>query len=133
MEPGLPIVRVRGLTAANRAFARLGPNMKFVLREALSRAADPVAEDAASYAYTRIDNMHLSPRWARMRVGTTLSLVYVAPASRRRGGSPRPNLAGLLMDRSMEPALTRNVPRILTAAEAAISIVAAAFNSNSGG
>lgn len=123
----LGAVHIKGLAELNRAFARLGPETKYTLREALSRAADPVARDAASLAMADIDNM--TQHWARMRVGTTIELVYVVPASRRRNGSPRPNLAGLLMDRAMEPALDRNEEEIMVAAESAIEIVAAAFNS----
>jgi hypothetical protein len=47
-----------------------------------------------------------------MRVGTTRSLVYVAPVKRGVRGAAdrrrRPNLAPLLMDRAMEPALAQN-------------------------
>lgn len=42
-----------------------------------------------------------------MRVGITQRSVYVAPRKRgaRAGARKRPNLAGLLMDRAMAPAL----------------------------
>jgi hypothetical protein len=50
-----------------------------------------------------------------MRVGVTRHTVYVAPKQRAGRGGPgrgRPNLAGLLMDRAMLPALKTNAPRI---------------------
>jgi hypothetical protein len=37
----------------------------------------------------------------------------VAPKARRKGGSPRPNLGGLLMNRSMVPALTDETDAIV--------------------
>jgi hypothetical protein len=50
-----------------------------------------------------------------MRVGVTQTSVYVAPRHRgtRDGRRRRPNLAGLLLQRSMLPALTRNQPRVV--------------------
>ena len=56
-----------------------------------------------------------------MRVGITgTSLVYLAPASRRKGGSPRPNLGRLLLGKAMEPAVEQREPLIVASVEQSI-------------
>src|SRR4029077_1350261 len=77
------------------------------------RIAEPVRSDAQTFAAGRIRN--IGAQWPRMRTGVTRSLVYVAPRQKGthgRGPKRRPNLANLLMDRAMEPALQRNEARI---------------------
>lgn len=118
-------VRIHGLRELNLAFARMGPAVKYELRAALSAVADPVARDAAQLALSDIRNM--DQHWARMKVGTRPDLVYVAPYSRRHGGSPRPNLAELLMGRAMQPALDSHQGEIVAMAEAAIDRVTSTF------
>lgn len=105
-------VRVEGLRDLNRAFARLGAGVKKELVGELALAAEPVRAAAVELAVSGIRN--IGPRWSQMRVGVTQSLVYVAPKSRRRRGSPRPNLAPLLMDRAMQPALDENKEEVVT-------------------
>ena len=67
-----------------------------------------------------------------MRVGITRTLVYVAPrqrgAGRGRGGSHRPNLAPLLMDKAMQPALDQHASEIETRFEDFLGIIADDFN-----
>lgn len=65
-----------------------------------------------------------------MRVGVTRTLVYVAPKQRgaRFGPRKRPNLAGLLATRAMEPALDINRPLVERQLEGLLDTVADKFN-----
>jgi len=103
-------VRVRGLKELTRAFNGMSKDIAQDLVWELQEAADPVRKMAEPLALTRISNMPSSPQWATMKIGVSKAKgsVYMFPASRRRGGSGRPNLADLLMGRSMEPALEAN-------------------------
>ena len=101
-------VRVKGLREMSRAFAKADKNLKKELTTTLKKVAEPVRADASRLARHEIRNIHTAqgPDWSDMRTGVTTSVVYVAPKVRRRTiGTPRPNLAGLLMDRAMQPAL----------------------------
>ena len=110
--PGREFVVVKGLAEMNRAFARADRDMKKDLRNSLKDVAEPVREEAEVLAGQKIRNMGNGP-WSRMRVGVTTNLVYVAPRERgRRSALRRPNLAGLLMDRAMEPALDAHAGEI---------------------
>jgi len=104
-------IRVQGLRELQIAFSETSAEMKKALRAELREVAEPVRVGAESLAMKEIS--HLGPGWSRMRIGTTLNTVYVAPKSHRQGGSPRPNLAGLLMDKAMQPALEEAEPEIL--------------------
>lgn len=88
-------IRVRGLRELQLACKLSESELGSILRVKLREAAEPVKADAEVLGPQRIRN--LGPRWSHMRTGITLRTVYVAPAARRRQGSPRPNLAGLLM------------------------------------
>lgn len=77
--------------------------------------------------------MPRSPAWAGMRIGVTRKLVYVAPKKRgvkTRGGSSRSrsNLADLLKERAMQPALDRNEGALVGRVDAALDTVANHFN-----
>ena len=98
-------VSVRGLRELDRAFAEASKQIRREQRAELAKVAQPVKSAAEELAVSGIRN--IGDRWSRMRVGVTSSLVYVAPKSRRQGGSPRPNLALLLLTKSLEPALDR--------------------------
>ena len=88
-----------------RAFSRADKDLSKDLRSTLKDVVEPVREEAERLAGQKIRNMGEGP-WAGMRVGVTRNLVYVAPKERgRRSALRRPNLAGLLMDRAMQPAL----------------------------
>jgi hypothetical protein len=104
-------VSVKGLRELSRAFGKLSVELKQELRETLAAAGDPVRARAESLASSEIRN--IGDHWSRMRLGVTTSLVYIAPASRRRRGSKRPNLAPLLMDRAMQPALDQEAPAVV--------------------
>jgi hypothetical protein len=102
-------VHVEGLAGLQRGFRRIDKNMHKELRTTLQKAAEPVRADAARRTLTSIPNIKFGRYgrdWSEMRTGVTTNLVYVAPRRRgRKDGSPRPNLANLLMDRAMAPAL----------------------------
>lgn len=121
-------VRVQGLRELQRAFAQFGAEERRALRSGLAAAAEPVRVRAEELALADIDNMRLSPRWAQMRIGVTQPVVYVAPRARRRQGSPRPNLAGLLMGRSMEPALDQERDEVVSLVDQLIGVVVDAFD-----
>lgn len=91
--------------------------MKKRLRATLSDAALPVRTDAEGMAVSRIRNVGVA--WSRMRIGVTTRAVYVAPKHRgaKTGKQKRPNLADLLLARSMLPALDRNEAGTLAATE----------------
>jgi hypothetical protein len=97
-------IKVHGLAELQRTFARIDKNLSKEVRKELREVAVPVRDDAAARAAREIRN--ITPPWARMRIGVTRHSVYVAPVERgRRSELRRPNLAGLLMDRAMQPAL----------------------------
>jgi hypothetical protein len=96
-------IRVTGLRELNRAFAECDKELKRELARELKAAGEPVRAAAQGFAASRIRN--IGPSWSQMKVGATAKSVYVAPKARRRGGSRRPNLGPLLLDRAMEPAL----------------------------
>jgi hypothetical protein len=86
---------------------------------------------AETLAQSQIGNMSSSPRWSRMRIGVTRNLIYVAPRQRgTRGRRPggRPKLAGLLMDKAMQPSLDRHAHEIEYRFEHLIDTVADTFN-----
>jgi len=104
-------IRVQGLRELSTAFGRLSAELKAELKAELAAAAEPVRARAEALATSEIRN--IGPTWSRMRVGVTPGVVYVAPKSRRRRGSPRKNLAPLLMDRAMQPALEQEEPEVV--------------------
>lgn len=107
-------VAISGLRELQQAFREANSALSKELPAALRRAGEPVRIDAELLAVTSIS--HIGLRWSRMRVGVRPGLVYVAPkqkgatrgVSRRR----RPNLAPLLMEKAMKPALARNLPEV---------------------
>ena len=93
---------IKGYTAMQRAFKKADKDLPKDLRETLKAVAEPVRRDAADRAVREITN--IGPKWSQMRTSVTQRGVYVAPRQ-RRGRMKRPNLAPLLMDRAMQPAL----------------------------
>jgi hypothetical protein len=104
--PATTGVKVRGLRELNRAIKQVEKDLRKELRDGLKDVAEPVRSTDEALASEKIRN--IGPTWERMRVGVTTKMVYVAPKARRHGGSPRPNLAGLLMDKAMQPALDQH-------------------------
>jgi hypothetical protein len=113
------IIKVHGLRELEVALSRYNRDVKKTVNHALREAAEPVRAGAEGLALSEIRN--LGPRWSRMKVGVTSKLVYVAPATRPRGGgSARPNLAPLLMDRAMQPALEQRSEEVYAGLELAV-------------
>ena len=109
-------VQVVGLDALQRAFRAADKEVARDLRDALEEAASPVRADAQLLAPS-IRNLAAGDPWTRMRVGTTRSIVYVAPVERGIKGrgnqrKRRRNFKDLLLRRALEPALERNIPQV---------------------
>lgn len=94
-------IKVEGLRGLQRASKAAGKETAREVTRALKESAEPVQATAQRLALAS----GAGTRWSKMRIGATTTKVYVAPASRRRGGSPRPNFAGRLMSKSLLPAL----------------------------
>jgi hypothetical protein len=109
-------VNVRGLKELSRDFRRISKGLSDDLVDSLKEAAEVVERDAEDFALGRIRNMPSSPRWSGMRIGVSRAqgLVYIVPSarSRRRAGSSRGNLANLLRERAMDPAVERNASSV---------------------
>jgi hypothetical protein len=128
----VPVV-VKGLRDVNAAFAKTDRDLRLGWRAGMRQVAEPVRRDAEQSAMSDIRRMPGSPKWARMRVGVTRQMVYVAPRQRgTRGRGPagraRPNLGNLLMDRAMQPALERHEHEITARFEQLLDKVADGFN-----
>ena len=126
-------VVVKGLRDVNTAFAKTDRDLRLGWRAGMRQVAEPVRRDAQESAVSNIRRMPGSPKWARMRVGVTRQMVYVAPRQRgTRGRGPagraRPNLGNLLMDRAMQPPLERHEHEITARFEQLLDHVADGFN-----
>lgn len=89
-------VVVEGLRDLDVAFGKFSKGLQAAVRAEELKVADPVKVRAERHAVQDIRNIGLE--WSSMRIGVTSRNVYVAPAMRRRRGSPRPNLAGELLE-----------------------------------
>jgi hypothetical protein len=108
-------VAVRGLRDLVAACDAAGKELRRDLNAELRVVAEPVRSDAERMAAAEI--RRIGERWSRMRVGVTRRVVYVAPKARgvsSRGlqSRKRRNLAPLLMNRAMQPALDRHEDEI---------------------
>lgn len=121
--PGIGEIHVKGQKELERAFKQLRKEVLQDLRPTLLRLAEPVRATAETLAVQEIEN--IGDQWGRMRIGATVKGVYVAPRSKNRGGSRRPNLSGLLMSRAMQPALDQHQDRIRAEFDTVINISAA--------
>lgn len=119
---------VRGLRDLQAGFARADKESRLFVRKALGEAAEPVRRDAEALASDRIPR--IGSAWARMRTGVTRRSVYVAPKKRgaKATARRRPNLAPLLMERAMQPALDRNAGDAERRVETALDRIADHFN-----
>src|SRR4029077_1016425 len=101
------VIRVVGLTELIKAFRAADAGLGKEIRKTLIETGDVVKESAQSKAGADIRNIGL--RWSDMRLGMSGdSVLYIVPARHRTTGSPRPNLAGLLLERAMIPAADEN-------------------------
>ena len=124
--PAVEGIQVRGLRELNRAFSQASRDARKFVRAAEREIAEPVRRDAQELAVREIS--HIGTEWSQMRIGITQRLIYVAPKQRRKGGSPRTNVAVLLMNKAMQPALEKNRSRLETRIDHALDIVADNFN-----
>lgn len=120
-------LRVDGLGELQRALRLADRDVRLGVRTSLRRMAEPVRSDAERLATSEIRRIGVP--WSRMRVGITVHTVYVAPVERGRRSRQnqrirRPNLAGLLMDRAMLPALQQNEQRTVAEFEEMLTTVA---------
>jgi hypothetical protein len=116
-------VVVRGLRELQRDLGRYAVDVKKDLRRELQTVAEPIRTKAQGLAVSNIRN--IGPTWERMRIGVIARGVYLAPKSRRRGGSPRPNLAPLLLDKAMQPAVDGSEAMVVAALEVMLDRVGA--------
>jgi hypothetical protein len=114
-------VQVRGLRECTLAFEHVRESLDETVREGLKHAAEPVRVLAERRAVEEIGNMPSSPKWAEQKivVSKRTALVYMAPRKRqtRAPERKRKNLAPLLMDKAMEPALESNEERVTRSVE----------------
>lgn len=113
------------------ALAKADKGTRVGIRATFREVAKPVQRTSEALAREKIPR--IGERWPQMRVGVTRKLVYVAPKQkgvRTRGPNPRrrPNLANLLMERAMEPALQRHEALIVAATDRALDVIADDFN-----
>lgn len=108
-------IRIEGIRELNRAFAQISLEVKRDNVRKLREATEPARAKAEELAVSNIRN--IGGRWSQMRLGVITRGVYLAPKARRRGGSPRPNLGGLLLKRSMLPAVREAQPEIVARLE----------------
>ncbi len=118
-------IRVEGLDELVKKFTYADKGLGREIRGAIRDAGEIVRVDAQERAVETIRNInYVGPNgqdWSRMRLGITGSaVVYIVPKSRRRGGSPRRRLGGLLVHRAMEPAAVANRSRVVKEIEDAI-------------
>jgi hypothetical protein len=102
---------IHGYSQLRLLAKKAGPEVQKDLDARLRDLAEPIRFTAESLATREI--RRIGPKWSRMRIGVTRRVVYVAPKQRgvkTRGPDPRrrPNLADLLEERAMTPALARH-------------------------
>ena len=111
---------IRVKTDVDRAFLQLRREVVKELRPALREIGAIVKRDAQRLAAQ--DIRHVGLVWQRMRVGVTAKAFYVAPAARNQGGSPRPNMGGLLLTKALEPAVDSNQEEALRQLSALVDL-----------
>lgn len=103
------VIRVEGLTELIHAFREADAGLGREVRKTLIETGEVVKESAQAKAGAGIRN--IGPRWEQMRLGMVGdSILYIVPARHRTTGTPRPNLAGLLLERAMIPAADESEP-----------------------
>lgn len=123
---------VYGLREIQGAYAKLERDTRLGMHGTLRDAAEPVQRGAEALSQARITR--IGPRWWKMRVGVTRTLVYVAPRQRGigkgKGADPRRRrkFGDLLMERAMEPALEQNETQVEQLIDRFLDHVVADFN-----
>src|SRR5262245_4834528 len=118
-------VRVTGLREMNAALRKLDRASAKAVRDEIKSAGEPVRREAEGMAVAHI--RRIGPEWSQFRLGMTSRDVYIAPRRRRRRGSPRPNLAVLLVERAMKPAAERHRQEIVQRVSRAMDILIRRF------
>jgi hypothetical protein len=98
--PAAAQIRIKGKAELEAAFMQLRRDVFVGLRPALVAVAEKVKTEAHAQAPSGISNIEDGTgNWSYFRLGTSAARqsVFVAPKARRSGGSPRPNLGGLLL------------------------------------
>lgn len=96
------VFEVEGLREFQRNLNKIDKGTARAINKGIRKAAKPVAKRVETLALEKISR--IGPEWNRMRLGGGMQ-IYIAPKMRNRGGSPRPNLSGLLMNEAMIPAV----------------------------
>jgi hypothetical protein len=115
-------VELQGFKELQSSLKRMALAVPVALSGELVKVAEPVRRAAELKSGEEIRNI-LSPTaevdWWRMRTGITTREVYVAPKQRgvRSGPRKRPNLALLLLEKAMKPALAENEGNVLRGVE----------------
>lgn len=133
MAGDIPVgaVAVRGLADLTRDLKRMAAtDLSEDLRDELRQVAVPIAGRAETLAVAHYGETgsgeitHLKPggRWAKMRIGVTKNLVYVAPKEhgKKVGDQKRPAFGLFLLEKAMEPALEEFAPQLAARVERAI-------------
>jgi len=115
-------VRIEGLRELNRALSKINRDIAGEVQDALKKAGEPVRRTAESYAFGGIRN--IGNVWGAMRLGATMRGVYIAPGTRRSGGSARPSFGTLLLETAMIPAVERGQAGVLHEVEEAFDSLA---------
>lgn len=110
-------ILVQGLAELQRDLRAVARQAAKEVTDDLRDAAEPARAGSESEAVAEIRN--IGGRWSRMRLGVTTRAVYVAPTTRRSGGSPRANLGSLLLQ-AMTVAVERELPAIEQRLEGAL-------------
>lgn len=124
----MPRSAFRNVEQVNAALFACEPKIRRGALKEIERVAQTIDRDAEALARARIRRIGFA--WSQMRIGRTSGSVYLAPVQRgtKRGRQKRPNLAPLLLDRAMRPAVRRNEAKVLAAANKAISDTTREFN-----
>lgn len=116
-------VYVEGGDALARTFKAMGPEVRRDFAKEIRRVAEPVRGTAERHAQ---DIKNIGSTWGRIKAGASGATAYVAPASRRRGGSPRGNL-GILLFKAMSGALDDERPKVIEGLEDMLDRLAARY------
>jgi hypothetical protein len=129
--PGTGAVQVEGLRELNAAFKQASRFSRTEFRKIEREIAEPVRSAAEELAVEKISHIGLGQsHWWQMRIGVTNEFIYVAPKQRgkKTGPQKRRNLAPLLMDKAMQPALDMHAGDLERLVDDALDQIAFRFN-----
>lgn len=116
-----------GFRDLQRAFRAADRTLAKELRGTLRGVVEPIRSDAERLAVSAIPRIGIP--WSRMRIGVTTTSVYLAPRQHgtRLPQRKRPNLAALLLGRSMEPALASHTQEVMVGVDRMLADVGRAW------